>query len=99
MQGGHGETALFTAMQSKNAAQIVKALLQGGTDPNAQAADGIAALHQAATFAGPDVVESLLQGGAYPNARTNKGMTALSFALAKGDSESAALLRSMGAEL
>jgi cytohesin len=64
-------------------AEIVRALLKAGADPNRVDLDGTTALHYAAG-AGPRAVRLLLNAGADPNARANDGRSSLFSAIEDG---------------
>ena len=68
---------LWTAAGHSNLS-VIKALIEGGADPDARDKYGISSLHNAATFnANPSVIMVLIEGGADPNARNELGMTPL----------------------
>ena len=70
---------LHLAARFSGSPAVIKALLEGGAEPNAKTtAQDATPLHLAALLNGnPAVITALLKGGADPNARTAKGFTPL----------------------
>lgn len=65
-----GGTALIIAAGSNSSPEVVKALLAGGADINAEDKNGVMALMAAAgNNVNPEVVKALLAGGADANAK------------------------------
>ena len=90
-------TAAHLGLQSapKDAAEAMAfAMIGNGLDPNLATADGDTILHCAARRDYPRVIRLLLQKGANAEAKNATGQTALDFAVAGGNSNTAALLRS-----
>jgi ankyrin repeat protein len=83
---------------------VARLLVARGANVNFKGAEGVTALHEAATGGDLDVVRLLLDAGADPNARTGKlddGRTdrsALDFARDGGHADVASLLLSRGAQ-
>ncbi len=91
-----GETPLMQAARRGNL-ETVRALLEGGADPNAQEKNGgQTALMWAMSERHPAVTEELVRHKADVNARSKNGSTALMFA-ARGDVNSARILLDAGA--
>ncbi|MCS3651092.1 ankyrin repeat protein [Salinibacter ruber] len=70
-------------------AELVKVLIELGTDPSAMDEDGKPALHQAASNGKPEVVRGLIEGGADANERGYTPKTPLHWS-AREDSEGVA---------
>lgn len=88
----HGQTALMLAA-SHGRFKMVKLLLQGGSDVNAQDEDGSSALMCAVEHGHADIVQCLLaQPGCDPNLADNDGLTALNVAMEAGHKDIAVLL-------
>jgi ankyrin repeat protein len=90
-------TAAHLGLQSapKDAAEAMAfAMIGNGLDPNLATADGDTILHCAARRDYPRVIRLLLQKGANAEAKNAMGQTALDVAVAGGNSNTAALLRS-----
>lgn len=69
---------------------VVKALLDGGADPDFKTPLGFTALHYAAAYGNLDSIRALLEAGASPNVVSSTGHTPLS--LARWDSVRALLI-------
>ena len=80
-----------TAAASQNA-EIVKAVLHAGADPNHQQQAGYTALHEAATHNNVAMAQALLDAGADPSIRSDDGKSAVEMAFTKGHAEVAAVL-------
>jgi len=78
---------------------LIKELLNSGTDVNLKNRKGISALHIAAEFGTFEIAKLLIKYGADVNAKTNYDVTPLHFAAQGGDTEIANLLISMGAKV
>ena len=79
---------------SRGFAGVVRALLEGGADPNAIDRRGVTALHHAAGEGNAELVRLLLERGANPHYRDeNWESTALDWAEHEGHTEVAATLR------
>ena len=74
-------------------ADIVRALLVAGADPNARQNGGFTPLHGAAQNGDAQMARDLLEHGADPRLETDDGLTALAIAEEQGHDEVAALLR------
>ena len=73
-EGRGGFTALHSAA-GKGQADIVRTLLDSGTDVNAKDAQNRTALHLAAWEGHPDIVRILLDAGADPSIKNKQGFT------------------------
>ena len=103
-----GWTALMLGVDggiNKNP-EVIKALLDGGADPNLQIDErggkdqlGRTALMIAAKWNTQEVVKALIDGGADLEIRDNDGMTALMFAAAYGSAEVVKTLLDAGASV
>ncbi len=93
-----GLTALMEA-GSQNHQELVRALLNAGSDPQEVDRDGADALMHAAGSAGPEVLRDLLDAGATPQGADRHGRTALHRLAARDAWESTELLLSRGADL
>ncbi|MBD3338390.1 MAG: hypothetical protein GF353_04745 [Candidatus Lokiarchaeota archaeon] len=89
---------LHKAVKSKDT-NLIKELLNSGTDVNLKNRKGISALHIASEFGTYEIVKLLIKYGADVNANTNYDVTPLHFAAQGGDTEIANLLISMGAKV
>lgn len=75
----------------------VKALLEVGTNPNAESDGGFTALMWAAARGHIDVVDALLESGADLETRTRKGRTAVDIAIQEGHDNAVRLLQEKAA--
>jgi ankyrin repeat protein len=81
-----GEPLLHTAVK-KGKIEVLKMLLQRGTDPNKKDKHGKAPLHYAAEFCCIKCVKLLLEAGADPRLPSKRGRTPLNYAAAGGCAE------------
>jgi ankyrin repeat protein len=97
--GKLNNTPLHAAIAG-NYIRVVKLLIHGGSDINAQCEGelrrGFTPLHVAAHFNRVEIVKLLLSHGADPNLVNSDGATALDYALSRGNSEIAELIRTAG---
>lgn len=91
------ESSLLAAVKSQRA-DVIKALLADGADPDGTSRLGESSLHRAVT-GDPGIVKLLLEAGANPNARDAGGVTPLMLAAAAGRQDNMELLRIAGARL
>ena len=77
--GNDGATALILASQNGNA-EIVKLLLEKGSDINLQRSDGFSALMAAVKDGHADVAKLLLEKGADPRLKDIMGKTVVDYA-------------------
>lgn len=95
--GGDGKTPIHLAAEN-GATGVVKALIDGGVDPNlATKGDGLTALHFAAFNGQAPVAKTLVAARADVNRRDAHGNTPLGYASHKGHSGLVSLLRENGA--
>ena len=75
------------AVSYRQAARVVRALLDVGADPNLRDVDGATPLHAAVTAAKPnaEAITVLVAGGADPNARSYDGATPVELADVNGE--------------
>ena len=92
-----GASMLFAAAHAGRS-DIVKTMLDSGSDPNASVATGWTPLLIAAAEGHEGVVAVLLEAGAAPNAKNELGRTALMFASSKGFSAIVRNLLARGAD-
>jgi len=96
----YGHTALIAAscecaVATMNSAyDVVKALIEKGSDVNAHSNDGTTALMNAAGgFGGSAIVKLLLDHGADPRTRDSKGNTALKYAMEQNREDKVQLIK------
>lgn len=78
------EPALISAVQQADVAKV-SAILAGGAEVNATAADGSTALHWAARTGNDEIAALLIEAGADVNARSRYNVTPMSLAAMNGD--------------
>lgn len=93
----NGSTALMWASNGGHI-DIVKLLLDRGSDPNLKDEYSSAALIEASRFGFTEIVKLLLDHGADPNIRDNDGGGALIWAASNGHSDTIRLLIKHGAD-
>jgi ankyrin repeat protein len=79
-------------VSAKGDLATVRAMLNGGTNPNVRDADGVTALMYAARKDQSEVVKALIENGADVNAKDNGGWTALMLASRKNHLKTAEVL-------
>ena len=90
---GHGDTALFFAVNKKTAnPKVVALLLRKGARVNRRTKEGGTPLMFAATYSRGEILGLLLKNGAKVNARNKKGETALYQAVRRGREENVRVL-------
>lgn len=89
--GRFGNTPLDIAA-TRGKVDEVRALLEGGADPNARCEHGVTALHDAVGQGHIEIAELLLLNGAEPDVRAEFGGTPREWAERKGFSKIVALL-------
>ncbi len=95
---GPADSPVADAAERRNL-EAVRALLRGGSDPNAAQADGMTALHWAASHDDVEMATALLYAGAAVHATTRLGGYApLHLASRAGHAKVAALLLDAGAD-
>ncbi|XP_035665705.1 death-associated protein kinase 1-like [Branchiostoma floridae] len=94
----NGETALHWASRNGNT-EMVKLLVQLGTDVEAKDKDGETALHVASMKRNTEMVKLLVQLGANVEAKNMDGRTALHVASGNGNTEMVKLLIQLGANV
>ncbi len=72
--------------------EIVRALLEGGANPNARQQGGFTPLHAAAQNGDAEIARLLIEKGADREARAENNQTALDFALLRGHAAVAAVI-------
>jgi hypothetical protein len=92
-----GQEALMLAVWHDRP-EVVRTLLQRGSDINHQDKDGDTALHGAAGHGSVQILQMLLDAGANPNIKNKLGGTALMWAASFGEGESVQLLLRKGAD-
>ena len=92
-----GEQPLFTAAYSDRPA-VVRAMLEGGADPESRRDDDLTALMAAAIFGHMDVARVLVEHGADVNARHPWGSTALTIARKNNNAAMVEFLLANGAK-
>ena len=83
---------LHAALAGRSA-EVTRALLDAGADPNSAEHGGYTPLHQAAENGALAVIRLLLERGAVPTPKDDQGRTPLDLAEAKGHAEAAEILR------
>ncbi len=83
---------LHAALAGRSA-EVTRALLDAGADPNSAEHGGYTPLHQAAENGDLAVIRLLLERGAVPTLKDDQGRTPLDLAEAKGHVEAADILR------
>lgn len=89
--GRFGNTPLDIAATRGNIEEV-RALLEGGADPNARCEHGVTALHDAVGLGHLEIAKLLLSNGAKPDARAEFGGTPREWAERKGFTDIVALL-------
>jgi len=90
------EKALIRAAEGGNL-DLVRALLEAGTNPNSRCNDGFTALMWAAARGHIEVVQALLDFGADRGARSSRGRTAAEIAIQERQEDIVGYLREDGA--
>ena len=91
--------AYMTARHDRRKADITRALIDAGADPNAPGRGGVAAIHQAASGDFLLTLAVLVDAGADVDARTSKGITPLMVAASQGHTRTARRLLELGASI
>ncbi len=92
-----GRSSLSWALRGRDVPEVVEALLAAGADPEDRGADGVTALHRAASSGRAATARLLIKAGANLAARDEFGFTPLSMARAGGNAEMIKLLLDSGA--
>jgi hypothetical protein len=101
LESSTARTMLSIAAENNDKAETIKALLDGGADPNIPDQDGSYPLHKACEqykYGESHVVEALVKGGADVNARDSDGCTPLHVAANHGNAKNCRLLVGNGAD-
>lgn len=99
-RGAGGDSFLRQAVQSSAAGEdMIRLLVESGSDVNASDMFGITPLEEAAGRRGPNIVSLLLDSGADINHRDKDGLSALNVAVKYGTRANADLLLARGADI
>lgn len=93
-----GLTPLALALVGCNSPEVVRWLVDHGSDPNSLGPNGIAMLGLAIQGKNPESVRALIAAGANPNAPLPGGMSLIGFALRQNDEASVKILLEAGAD-